>query len=578
MKNVGNNGRNTLNRFIKQKAVLTFITLIFSLASAGYSWSVENGTPYDQSPEKRIAKYSKLVSQVKEKGRMRVIVGLKTAFTPEGNIRITQEVNAQRVRISQTQDNLITSLAMFNVKEVKKFNNYIPFMAMEVDETALLTLTTNNIVGSIDEDKLAQAMLTDSIPLIGADNAWTAGFSGTGWTVAILDTGVDATHDMLSGKVVEEACYSSNYPSDGISSLCPNGQSSQTGSGSGINCTITEGCAHGSHVAGIAAGKNYGVAKDANIIAMQVFSRVDDPASCGTDLVPCIRTLDSDTISALGRVFELRNTYKIAAANLSLGAGKYLTYCDAENTAYKAAIDNLRSVGVATIISSGNSGYIDSISSPACISTAVSVGAITKQDTVWDYSNSASILHLLAPGSEITSAMPGNLYGTMSGTSQAAPHVAGAWAILKQQKTNSTVGEILSLFQSTGKPIIDARNYLIKPRIQVDSALNASGSCAAILSSDFQFLYVPVVNFGGTNYWASLQYMPTSDGMIWAALINAGLATLTNCSNPASLLANSNRIHVPAINYGGLSYWADFEYQISQTGALLVKVVNYGQN
>jgi hypothetical protein len=205
----------------------------------------------------------------------------------------------------------------------------------------------------------------------------------------------------------------------------------------------------------------------------------------------------SDQISALYRVYNLRNDYKISSVNLSLGADSYTTNCDvdANYTAEKAAIDTLRSVGIATVIASGNDGTTNAISGPACISSAISVGATNKSDVVASYSNSASILNLLAPGSTIYSSLPGGSYGYLSGTSMATPHVAGAWAVIKSAKPTASVTEVLNTFISTGKNITDVRNNIIKPRIQLAAAVNAiatNGVCGS--SNNGVFNVVPATN------------------------------------------------------------------------------------
>ena len=104
------------------------------------------------------------------------------------------------------------------------------------------------------EDRLHKPVLLDSVPLIGADQAWEDGYDGTGRTVAVIDSGVDSTHPFLAGRVVEEACYSTT---SGVQSttLCPNGADEQIGPGAGKHCSLDlEGCWHGTHVAGIVAG------------------------------------------------------------------------------------------------------------------------------------------------------------------------------------------------------------------------------------------------------------------------------------------------------------------------------------
>jgi subtilisin family serine protease len=116
---------------------------------------------------------------------------------------------------------------------------------------------------------------------------------------------------------------------------------------------------------------------------------------------------------------------------------------------------------------------------PACVSSAISVGNTTKTDVVSSGSNSAFFLSLLAPGTDIVSALPGNRIGPLTGTSMAAPHVAGAFALLRQAKPSASVGEILSALQSTGVAITDTRNNITKPRMNVKAAFDALGGSTA---------------------------------------------------------------------------------------------------
>ena len=371
---------------------------------------------------------------------------------------------------------------------MKKFP-FIPYLALEVDTLGLRYLEESSEVSSIQEDLPVPPTLAESVPLIGAPAAWASGYSGSGQTVAILDTGVDKTHPFLSGKVVSEACYSTSNSSS--TSVCPGGVSQSTATGSGVNCSTTiNGCEHGTHVAGIAAGKgtsSSGVAKDASIIAVQVFSRFDSETDCGIGQAPCVQSYTSDEILGLQRVQALSSSFSIAAVNMSLGVGRYFANCDAEQAATKSAIDNLRSVGIATVIASGNDGYTDSLSSPGCISTAVSVGSTddgsngTSADVVSIFnsthaSNSASFLNLLAPGRWINSSIPGGGFLNLQGTSMATPHVTGAWAVLKSKSPSASVDQILAALTTTGVPVTDSRNNVTKPRIKVDAAVNALGA------------------------------------------------------------------------------------------------------
>jgi subtilisin family serine protease len=318
--------------------------------------------------------------------------------------------------------------------------------------------------------------------LVEADQAWALGFDGIDWAVAVLDTGVDSGHRFLTGKVVDEACFSGN-------GSCPDGNTTQIGPGSGIPCTYAaRGCQHGTHVAGIAAGQGHrfsGVARGASLISIQVFSRFTGAICNSQGEDPCALSFISDQIAGIEHVFGLAAGLQIASVNMSLGGGTFTSQesCDAANGARKAAIDNLRSLEIATIAAAGNDGFTDSLNAPACISTVVSVGSTTKSDSISSFSNSAPFLSLLAPGSSIRSSLPNGKFGVLSGTSMATPHVAGAWAILKQSSPEATVSELLATLRMTGLPLTDPRNDVTVSRIQILQALNSLRSPVTLIVS-----------------------------------------------------------------------------------------------
>jgi subtilisin family serine protease len=154
--------------------------------------------------------------------------------------------------------------------------------------------------------------------------------------------------------------------------------------------------------------------------------------------------------------------------NLSLGSGAFTEPCDDFAASTKAAIDNLRSVGIATVIASGNNactdaggdpqGCRDALSTPACISSAVSVSAVKDNGGVANFANRAPFLSLYAPGVGIRAPEYFTVSSTRvaSGTSTAAPHVAGAWALVRQAVPGASVSEVLAAFQDSGEPLPDA--------------------------------------------------------------------------------------------------------------------------
>ena len=355
---------------------------------------------------------ARLRAQATRDGLVPVIVRLNTPFRVEAALPASETHN-QRAAIAQTQDHILRELASISSRTIRRFR-YVPLLALDVDAATLQRLAVLPEVADVQEDAVMAPALTHSTPLIGATTAWHSGFTGAGQTIAVIDTGVDTSHPMLAGKIVDEACFVEF-------AACPNGQASQVGPGAAAPCTIiTAICYHGTHDAGIAAGRSArlsGVAPDATIIAIQVFQREDSPSLCSfvnEGLVPCVGFHNSSLIAALEHVYELRNTYHIAAVNMSLGSSPYdgggrnNSHCD--NEPAKPIIDMLRAAGIASVASAGNNGYADSIWSPACISSAISVGATDLADQVASFSNNGIFLDLFAPGVNIYSSFSGGGY------------------------------------------------------------------------------------------------------------------------------------------------------------------------
>lgn len=432
-----------------------------------------SGATLAASPERQ-ADLQSLKSTASRKGRVKVVVGLRVPFAPASTLS-AGERRAQQTDIASAASSFKTRYANAIAVAPQSFRSFdsIPFAALEVTSAELNQLAADPSVVSISENFVLRKNLLESVPLIRAPQAWDQGYAAQGQTVAILDTGVDKYHPFLAGKVASEACFS-------LSGWCPRRATSSYEEGSGLPCPAD--CEHGTHVAGIAAGMGNGiagVARGASIIAIQVFSK--DPDNPYNSLA-----YYSDVLAGLNRVYELRDNYKIAAVNLSLGSGKFPTQCDGYYPAFTAAVNNLRSAGIATVVASGNNGWSDAMSFPACISTVISVGSsndgtgggycgarATSTDTLSCFTNRNRYLSLLAPGSLITSSLPGGGYGEMEGTSMAAPHVTGAWAILKQRFPDVSVGDVLAAFQQSGAKVRDGRTQTLKRRIDVAAALGA---------------------------------------------------------------------------------------------------------
>jgi len=419
-----------------------------------------------------------LLDRAARDGRVRVIVELNLPsgrHVPEGRLS-GLAVAAQRSEIRAAAGRVISNLRFAARDLVHRFDT-VPYVVLELDAAGLAALErSSGDVIQVMDDPILRLTLADSVPLIQGDQVWAAGYRGGGTTIAIVDSGVDSSHPFLANKVVEEACYSSTV-ANLSQSVCPNGLPSQIGPGAAQTCAL-EACFHGTHVAGIAAGNGAsaqvafsGVAPDAQLMAVQVFSEITNATSCG-GIAPCLGAFTSNVIAGLERVYARAPALNVVSVNMSLGGGSFTAPCDSEP--YKPIIDNLRSIGIATIVASGNSSSTSAMSTPACISTAISVGSTDKANHVSWFSNVASFLSLFAPGESITSSVPGGGFEAFSGTSMAAPHVAGVWSLLKDAVPGASVGTILNALRQTGLPITDTRflGTATIPRVSVFAALS----------------------------------------------------------------------------------------------------------
>ncbi|WP_051858035.1 S8 family serine peptidase [Streptomyces cellulosae] len=275
--------------------------------------------------------------------------------------------------------------------------------------------TASTAVEKLWLDGRRTASLDKSVPQIGAPTAWEAGYDGTGVKVAVLDTGIDTTHPDLASQVTEARDFSG---------------SSGTGDAFG----------HGTHVASTVAGsgaksegKYKGVAPGAKILNGKV---LDDSGS----------GYDSGVIAGM----EWAVAQGADVANLSLGGDDTPGIDPLEETVNRLSAES----DTLFVISAGNSGELGerTVGSPGSADAALTVGAVDKSDELASFSSRGPRVgdggvkpDLTAPGVSITAAaaagsvledeypsdIPG--YLTIDGTSMAAPHVAGAAAILAQQ-------------------------------------------------------------------------------------------------------------------------------------------------
>jgi subtilisin family serine protease len=410
-----------------------------------------------------------------QQGSVRVMVQFETPYVPEAHLPTAAHVLAQRQNMAALQGVVQGSLRGVSHRVVRDFHGAAPVLVVQVGSDGLRQLESlRGVVARVVEDRPRRPALSESVPRIQADQALALGYDGTGMVIVVMDTGIEKDHPFLqdgtgASRVVGEACFSSNDPSAFAVSLCPGapstpGGTSSTDPGSGQACSPSiDGCNHGTLVAGIAAGRGpdfNGVAPGADLISIQVFSQFNDPVFCGgAALTPCVGSYPSDELAG---ALYVRDSLlapgpfpNIAAINLSLGSGGFTIPCDGSFPAEAALILDLKSRGVATVVASGNEGRSNAVSAPACIGSAISVGATTDPpaEAVASFSNRAPGMSLLAPGLSITTSTTGGAFEIANGTSMAAPHVAGIFALFKQAVPTASVDEILGALQTTGVTI-----------------------------------------------------------------------------------------------------------------------------
>jgi len=458
-------------------ALTGLVLAVAPLLASGGSGTARNLLPHEVE----------LLALAAAPGGTRALVTLQTTMsTVPANFQTEPQ---RRSAIADAQVAFAAQLSGFNGRIVHSYAAF-PIVLVNADRATLGYILGLGNVRGVQEDHANQAMDNSNDLTMNTGGAWNSGFAGADEVVAVLDTGVQESHPFLSvdgtgtSRVVAEleGCFSgAGGAVAGVASLCPGGVYSETGNPNGhldgTNCDTSIGtCEHGTHVAGIAAGTGTyvggndenGAAIRANLMPIQVFSCYDPGSGC------VIEAFDSDIIAAMDLVHyaTVNTTYRIAAVNLSIGisGSHYTSDCDAAATAYKTAIDSLRDIdAIATVIAAGNDGFTDGVDYPACVSSAISVAATDNDDNLAPFSNSSAFVSLYAPGVAVYSSMPTDAYGYLSGTSMAAPQVAGGLAILQSKFGHqASVAQLLTILQKTGKPVI--ANGYTRARIDIGAA------------------------------------------------------------------------------------------------------------
>ncbi len=382
-------------------------------------------------------------------------LGARASAIAERREAVLDQITPQEFRVTDT---------FVNLSAVGGFVTY----------EGLRKLVRDYRVQKIDLDVPGHMALAESTDLVHARDVQATGITGQGVVVAVLDTGIDSDHPDLADDIVAQQCFCTN--ADGVSGCCPGGRTEASGPGG-----AEDEQGHGTHVAGIITSGGRvaprGMAPDADIVAVRVLDKTGAAAS------------STQLMKAFDWIISTQPAVKIV--NTSLVFGSFPGQCDSASSftsALAQAVNTLRARGTLTVSSSGNAANKSETGAPACLSQAIGVGAVydanvgtisfgctdgsTAADKIACFSNSSIAVDLLAPGAAITSSGMGGGVAGFAGTSQAAPHVAGALALLLQVKPTATADQLEAALKASGRPIVDT-NGISVPRIDVKSAVDA---------------------------------------------------------------------------------------------------------
>jgi len=341
-----------------------------------------------------------------------VIIGFKEKPN-ESDIEMITKVGGTTRRIYGII-NAISAMVPENTIDNIRKNPRVEYIEIDEKVFAHTNVNDNIPVGTCQEIKTLKQMTPWGINRIGSRLVNAMGNTGQGIKIAILDTGIDKEHEDLSKNFKGGYNFVEN------------------------NTDLTDLNSHGTHVAGIIAAEDndvgvIGVAPDAHIYSVKVL----DYAATGTA---------SDLVS--GIEWSIENNMDII--NMSLGS-------DEDSISFRRSIEKAYNSGVLVIAAAGNNGNGmgtgDSMDYPSKYDGVISVGATDINDKRAKFSSTGPKLEISAPGVDIPSTLPKNKYGTLSGTSMAAPHVAGVAALVMNANPGMTNTEVRIRLQITAQNI-----------------------------------------------------------------------------------------------------------------------------
>jgi serine protease len=410
------------------------------------------------------------------KGKYIVVFNVPSSMATQSNLSIQNFVNLQAnslatqydIQIDKTYDGVINgALISADTSKIKALSQNPNIKYIEQDQMVSVSpltvsqLSQNNATWGLD--RIDQK----DLPL---NSSYHYDFDGSGVTAYVIDTGILTSHSEFGGRATSGYDFIDN------------------------DTDVTDCSGHGTHVAGTIGGSTYGVAKNVNLVGVRVLNCAGSGPNSGV-------------ISGINWVKN--NASGPSVANMSLGGGISQATDDAVNAAVAAGISFVVAAGNHRV---GTDDEQDACKiSPARAADAITVGSTDRSDIRSSTSNHGTCLDVFAPGTAITSAWhtSSNAINTISGTSMAAPHVAGVAALYLDESPSMTPSQLVTLLKTraSSNKLTDIKvgspNKLLHSLCTDDCSPTippAIPTAPSIVSNGCVTKYGPKDKFGGVTY------------------------------------------------------------------------------
>ncbi len=427
-------------------AVMSFITFLSLAIISGVEYRTVSSEVLKKANDEGSVRVYVILKEPPHISNLRSVDVLSLVESRQSSV--IAQTNPMQLRL-QTNGNFFADLSE---EDIRKLSNDARVARIELEQVRHVFL----------QDSVLQSNATLTHSLVENN----LNLTGVGQTVCIIDTGANYTHPDLGG------CFGNNNASSTCKVLGGYDFANSDSDPYDDN-------GHGMHVAGIVAanGSIKGVAPGAKLI---VIKACNAGGTCA----------DSDISAGIGWCVGNASAYNISVISMSLGSNLSTIYCN--NDPLAPDIQNAIAKNISVVIATGNGrdnngiGNSTAIAFPSCVENVTAVGAVNKQDAITSYSNQFSIMRLLAPGGVSTNSATkinstcisgdsASGYCGKQGTSMAAPHAAGAIAIIREylnlSNQKKTPQQIEAVLNNTGKRITDSNTGINYSRINIYSAI-----------------------------------------------------------------------------------------------------------